>query len=528
MKKLRALIVEDSTDDALLLQNELERSGYQLESLRVETDSSMQEAISDHEWDIVFSDWSLPQFSALAALEIIKRSELDIPFIIVSGSAGEDTVIGALRSGAHDFFVKGKLTLLSHAIERELHETMVRREHLQMREQLVLADRLVSVGILAAGVGHEINNPLASLIGNLDLALGEMSKVKSRSQVPDDLKALHEEIRDARDAAQRIRNVANDLKLFARADVEEIAAVDIQSIVESSLRLAGNEIRNRAKLRMNFEKLPPVSGNESRLGQVFLNLIINAAQSIPEGNSIENEISLSGELDPSGNVVVEIRDSGSGMTDEIKKQLFTPFFTTKPIGVGTGLGLSICRRIVDSMGGTISVESEVGTGSSFRVKLPSISDDSIDRGDSAVPTTTSVYRGSVLVIDDEPSIGAIISRILSEDCEVTNMVSAQEALEVIKHGRKFDVILCDLMMPHFSGMEFHTELSKLAPGQESAVIFLTGGAFTKQARKFLHECSNLCIEKPFDIAELRQIVSDRFQDRSLVFQRRQNYSQLEG
>lgn len=509
MTTLRTLIIEDSPDDAALLRRELARAGHELTSERVETAPDTEAALRDGEWDIVFSDWAMPQFSALEALAIFNESGLDLPFIIISGTIGEEVAVEALRSGAHDFFVKGKLALLAPAVERELREAALRRERVQMQEQLMISDRMASVGVLAAGVAHEINNPLAAVVGNLDLALRTLSELEPDLAPSSALRRVLEEVRDAQEAAERIRQVTNDLKLFARSDSEEQVAVDVEAVLESSLRMAQTEIRHRAQLRRDYSPVPRVAGNASRLGQVFLNLVVNAAQSIPEGNAYDNEIVVATMPAADGGVVVEIRDTGSGMSTETQKRLFTPFFTTKPIGVGTGLGLSICHRIVTSFGGRITADSALGAGSTFRVHLLPAGAAAPEIEAPRPVTHAPSRRGRVLLIDDEPAVGVLVQRVLRDDHDVKCTTNAVEALEWIREGARFDVIFCDLMMPHLTGMDFHDELSRVDPGQAARVVFLTGGAFTARARQFLEDVTNVRVEKPFDISALSDLVNER-------------------
>jgi signal transduction histidine kinase len=508
MSILRLLIIDDSPDDADLLRREITRNGYQLESERVDTGSELETALRNRQWDIILSDWNMPQFSAPAALETFKRFALDIPFIIVSGSIDEESVVKAMKSGAHDFFAKDRLTLLVPAIERELREAAVRRERIQMQEQLAISERMASVGLLAAGVAHEINNPLAVLVGNLELAIHKLDGIDFAGREDTELQDVLTDVREAYEAAERIRNVAKDLRLFARSDNEAPETVNIQSVIESSLRMAQNEIRHKAQVRTEFSPVPPVAGNESRLGQVFLNLFVNAAQSITEGCVEDNEISVSTMKSPEGSVLITVRDTGSGMSMDVKKKLFSPFFTTKPIGTGTGLGLSICHRIITEMGGFITVESEVGHGTAFTVRL-----DAATEASASDPVSTTFghafsRRGVILVIDDESAIGILIQKVL-DDHDITRTTNAGEALEWVANGLRFDVIFCDLMMPNISGMDFYNLLAEIAPEQAPSVIFLTGGTFTSEAREFLDGVDNLKVDKPFDIDELRHIVSDR-------------------
>ena len=253
-----------------------------------------------------------------------------------------------------------------------------------------------------------------------------------------------------------------------------------------------------------------VVASDSRLGQVFLNLVVNAAQAIKEGSADKNEIRISTSTDAAGRGVVEISDTGPGMSPEVLGRLFTPFFTTKPVGVGTGLGLSICHRIVTGFGGSIEVKSEVGKGSLFRVSLlPAPAELGEEEGPTIARTPTDQRRGRILVVDDEPMVAKAVRRSLSPDHEVITLIGAEEALKRIGDGEVFDVILCDLMMPQMTGMELYAALLKVAADQAKRMVFLTGGAFTPAARAFLDEVANLRIEKPFDPLTLRAVVNDR-------------------
>jgi CheY-like chemotaxis protein len=273
--------------------------------------------------------------------------------------------------------------------------------------------------------------------------------------------------------------------------------------------MAWNEIRHRARLAREYAATPPVLANESRLGQLFLNLIMNAAQAIPEGRAEENVIRLTTGTDPAGAVVVSVADTGVGMAPEVKQRLFTPFFTTKPVGVGTGLGLAICRRIVAELGGEIAVESGAGKGSVFRVTLPASPRETPAESPAASAPVRAARRGRVLVVDDEPSVSTAIRRTLALDHDVSAAASGVEALALLRSGARFDVILCDLMMPQMTGMDLHRELAGLAPEMAAQMIFVTAGAFTPAARRFLDEVPNLRVDKPFEPQHLRALVNER-------------------
>jgi CheY-like chemotaxis protein len=278
-------------------------------------------------------------------------------------------------------------------------------------------------------------------------------------------------------------------------------------MIDFSIKMAWNEIRHRARLIKAYGLVPPVLGDEARLGQVFLNLLINAAQAIPEGHAGENEICIATRRGPDQSVTIEIHDSGLGIPESVIARIFDPFFTSKPDGAGTGLGLAICDTIVRSHGGEIKASSVVGRGSTFVVTLPAA--DSVPvparRARDASEAPPAIRRGKVLVIDDEPTIGAALRRILQDDHDVEVVTHARGALDLLDGGHRFDVILCDMMMPEQTGEGLHTELTRRLPDQAERMVFLTGGAFTPRAREFLERVQNPCMEKPFDGADVRAL-----------------------
>jgi PAS domain S-box-containing protein len=376
----------------------------------------------------------------------------------------------------------------------------------QTEMHLMLSDRMASVGTLAAGVAHEINNPLASVIANLDMALQDVIVLADTARLPPD---LSDELKDARVAADRVREIVRDLKIFSRGEDEHHGAVNVESVLESTLRMAWNEVRHRAKVVRRYAKIPDVDAHEPRLGQVFLNLIINAAHAIPAGNYDANEIRITTSLDDSGRVVISIGDTGSGIPPEVRPRLFTPFFSTKPVGVGTGLGLAISHRIITQFGGTISYDTEVGKGTTFHIALPVTGAVAMPQAAEPIGTRLpAVRRGNVLVIDDEEHLAQALRRLLSIEHEVTAVYRARDALDLLELGTRYDVILCDLMMPQITGMELHAEIVRLDPTQATRIVFLTGGAFTPLARDFLLSTTNRRIEKPFDIRDVRQLVNE--------------------
>jgi signal transduction histidine kinase/CheY-like chemotaxis protein len=379
------------------------------------------------------------------------------------------------------------------------------------QEQLMISDRMASVGMLAAGVAHEINNPLGAALLNLE----STHEILTRPPEARDEKELTIAMRDARSAVDRVREIVRDLKLFSRHEDGAKDRADVKEALESSLRMAFNEIRHRAGVVKQYGDAPIVMGSESRLGQVFLNLLVNAAQAIPEGNIEGNTIRISIATDAQGRAVVEVSDTGAGIRPEDIPNLFTPFFTTKPPGIGTGLGLPICQRIIAQMGGDIQVESQMGKGSTFRVILPPAAG-TTDGRSMRVPAISSAppahRRGRVLVVDDEEMLAAAIRRVLSRQHDVVTTTRAEDALSKLRAGETFDVIFSDLMMPQITGMELFERISKEFPEHAPRVVFLTGGAFTQAARDFLAKVPNPTLEKPIDRQSLLALVTERVKE----------------
>jgi CheY-like chemotaxis protein len=265
--------------------------------------------------------------------------------------------------------------------------------------------------------------------------------------------------------------------------------------------MASNETRYRASVVTDFVPVPSVMASEPRLAQVFLNLLVNAAQAFPEDCPPGScDIRISTTVDPEGRVVVEVRDNGPGIDPSILSRIFEPFFTTKPVGVGTGLGLSVCRNIVLSYGGEIRAESQVGLGSAFFVTLPAAPSHAPASSKRHFAGRPPVRPARVLVVDDDKVLGNAFRMTLSRDFDVHVVSSATEALEVLADDGTFDFIFCDLMMPEMSGMDFFAEFSRRKPEVADKVLFMTGGAYSPEVRAFISRVPNRCLQKPFDPA----------------------------
>ncbi|MBA3499470.1 MAG: PAS domain-containing protein, partial [Deltaproteobacteria bacterium] len=385
----------------------------------------------------------------------------------------------------------------------------------KMESRLVFAERMASVGTLAAGVAHEINNPLAYVLANVDFAMVELQSALAGSRA-NKLEEIVEALQEARHGADRVRRIVRDLKTFSRAEADKREIVDVGPIIESSINMAWNEIRHRARLVKELSSVAPVDADPSRLGQVILNLLVNAAQAIPLGRADLNEIRVATRSDALGRVVIEVSDSGCGIPQHVLSRIFDPFFTTKPIGEGTGLGLAICQGIVGGLGGEITVDTAEGKGTTFRIALPAARQNVIPSAVSEPAAKLSRCTTRLLVLDDEVMIGKAMRRALGGSFEVTVLDCPKTALARIIGGERFDVIVCDLMMPVMTGMEFHAALSSFDPDLARRTIFATGGAFTAAAQAFLEREGILRADKPINIKMLRASISSLLGETDVV------------
>ncbi len=376
------------------------------------------------------------------------------------------------------------------AVFRDLGE----RKRLQARLQI--AERLASLGTLAAGVAHEINNPLAFVASNLDYV---SRKLAGAGEALGSLRAdVAEALADSRMGAERIASIVRDLQAFSGKERPGSPdEVDPNAAMEFALRMAASRIRHRARLVRDLNSVPWVLGGEARLGQVFLNLLVNATQAIEPGRAGESLIRVSSRFDPATQrVVVEVADEGAGIPPDVLPRIFEPFFTTKAVGTGTGLGLFVCQGIVTELGGELTVESELGKGTTFRVLLPAA-------GSAA---RVAPARRRVLVVDDEPLLGTALKRCFAHRYDVVPVADPREALERVRSGERFSFALVDLQMPEMSGQEFLAHLRELDPDLARRSAAVTGGPLDDAADRFPEGERPRLLPKPIDLERLAALI----------------------
>lgn len=366
-----------------------------------------------------------------------------------------------------------------------------------LESRVAIADRMASIGTLAASVAHEINNPLTYVLANVEAVARDAAARGDGSTI--------ERLNAALEGISRIRCVVSDLGTFAHADADRRQLIDVHAVLETALRMAQTETRYRARIVRELGPVPLVLASEARLGQVFLNLIVNAAQALPEGAAQEHEIALVTSTDDAGRAVIEVRDTGVGIPPLLMQRIFDPFVTTKPRGEGTGLGLYICRNVVSSLGGELAISSREGCGTTVRVTLP--------RAETTLgmlPRSPAAASGirlrplRVLVADDEPLVAEMLrSSLEGHDVDVVH--SGRDAIEHLL-ANDYDVAFCDLIMPDQTGMDVFERVRAARPGREQSIVFITGGPFTPRAAEFLGSVDAMVLQKPFTPAEVRSVL----------------------
>jgi nitrogen-specific signal transduction histidine kinase len=387
-------------------------------------------------------------------------------------------------------------------------------ERERLEKNLLLTDRLASIGVMATGLAHDVASPLTYVLSNVAFAAEELAKLGTglndagMQSLQEQVERIREALADALQGMQQVDGIMRGVRNFSRGGEDEgRGPVDLHRVLQMAVKMTANQTRHTARISRDFRPVPTVQGNAAKLGQVFVNLLLNAAQAMPDENVEKNEIALVTQTDEQGRAVLEVRDTGCGIDCESLGLVFEPFYTTKPAGIGTGLGLAICRKIIAEIGGEITVQSSPGKGSVFTVVLPAAVEQEIQPQPAAPPT--GAKRARILVVDDDPIISTAIQRILTDQHQVSVVLSGREALKLLHSNPEFDLILCDLMMPEVSGIDLYQELRRSLPLLSSRMVFLTGGAYTPEAVRFLNSVGNPRLEKPFNPLDLRSLIGNQ-------------------
>lgn len=399
-----------------------------------------------------------------------------------------------------------------------------RKQAEELERRLHHAERLASIGQLASGVAHEVNNPAGFIHGNLGTMQEHLTVIQAAFDelqdkhvyhpgaaepvpvsiqlgvlgIADILAEMSKMIADNQHGVERIARIVKSLSTFSRIERDEIELVDINEVIEVACTMTHNEIRHRAILHKDLESVPLIAADRGKLAQVFTNLLINAAQAIDAGAAEQNRIRVSS-CRRLGEIIVCVEDTGSGIAPEHLERIFTPFFTTKPRGQGTGLGLPLSAEIIRKHGGHLRATSKLGQGTCFELTLPVETGMTVPKPAPApVAAPVKRARARVLVVDDEVMLLEALNRMLRRTHEVVLATGGVDGVAKLEQDASFDVVICDLMMPEIDGIRFYEAVGARWPELLERIVFASGGAFTPEAKDFVAWVSkqNLVIEKP--------------------------------
>ena len=497
-RRLRALIVEDEEQDVPLLVRELRRAGYEVTHERVDTAEALRAALARGPWDVVLSDFAMPRFGGREALEIVRESGLDLPFVMVTGFIGEEQAAAVMKAGASDFLVKDRLFRLGAVVEREVRDAEARREQARAlaakQLELLQSQKMEAVGRLAGGVAHDFNNLLSVILGFAHM-------LERRLPLDDRLRRPTDEIVQA---AERAAGLTRQLLRFSRKEVPSPRVLDLNRVVRGTVAMLGRVIGENVALETRLaDGLSPVRVDAGQLEQVILNLALNARDAMPDGGRLLIETAPSAPSSTSTAAVrLTVQDTGSGIVSDVRAHLFEPFFTTKEVGKGTGLGLATVLGIVTEAGGRVDVESEPLRGSSFHVLLPGADEPpSPPLAREELSEAERQGTGTVLLVEDDASVRSLLRDVLADaGYSVLASGSAREAAAIAaRQEGKIDLLLCDVVLPGGSGHALHRTLREQRP--HLPVLYLSGYTDDELQRAGLPEGVPL-VRKPLGGDEL--------------------------
>jgi two-component system, cell cycle sensor histidine kinase and response regulator CckA len=476
---LRLLLVEDSEDDAALLLRELKRGGYDVTHQRVDTPTDMLSALYSQSWDIVISDHSMPHFTGIEALHVLRSKGSQLPFIFVSGTIGEETAVTALKNGAQDYLMKTNLGRLIPAIQRELREAEQRQERERLERQVQQLHKFETIGRLAGGIAHDFNNVIGAILGWAELC----------SQETQPGTHLHDRIHKIMEKSDRAAALTSQLLSFARRQILQPKRIDLNTHVLQCVSLLRRVIGEHITITVETARdLQVALADPSQMDQVLMNLCLNARDAMPDGGKLvlkTNNIEITEKYcrlfpyaQPGSHVVLSVTDTGTGMDAETIEQIFEPFFTTKEMGKGTGLGLATVYGIVKQHGGFINVESEPGKGTTFEIYLPASSGMAEPREAHAEEKPRKGNETILLAEDHEGLRQSAQEMLQALGYRVLLAADGTGAVQLFKtNSDNIDLVVLDVVMPGLSGPETYAQMASIRA--DLKVVFTTG--YTSEA-----------------------------------------------
>jgi two-component system cell cycle sensor histidine kinase/response regulator CckA len=503
---LRVLMIEDSEDDAALLVRELRRGDYDVQVERVDESSALEAAFQKQSWDLIISDFSMPHFSGLDALKLLRSKGCEKPFIFVSGAMGEETAVAALQDGAQDYLMKTNLKRLVPAVQRALQEAEDRKHRKQMELKVQQLQKFEAIGKLAGGIAHDFNNVIGAILGWSEMGYAEAEPGS----------VSRDRFLKIRDQANWAGRLTSQLLAFARRQMLQPRRTDLNTLVVEGMSLLQRVIGEQIEVRVVAgPDLRVALVDPAQIDQVLMNLCLNARDAMPQGGrliietrniEIDQEFCRAHPYAKEGSfILLSVSDTGVGMDAATAEQIFEPFFTTKEMGKGTGLGLATVYGIVKQHEGFIELYSEPGRGTTFRVYLPAGSGTAEPRQpkrDEQIPKGTE----TILLAEDNEGLQEAAKEMLEKlGYRVILASNGAEAVKIFtKNPGQFDLIILDVVMPKVSGPAAFSEMVAIRP--DLRIVFSTGYTAEAASLNSLTEQGASVLQKPYSLKNLGQIV----------------------
>ncbi len=481
--ELRILFAEDSVTDVELCLRSIREFGLAPTHLRADTAGDFSDALTDEDWDIVLSDYCMPQFDAMAALRILREHTDEIPFIVVTGTIDEETAVDCLKLGADNYILKENLTRLGPAAERALQAFDDRRARRRLECQVRQAQKMEAVGALAAGLAHSFCNLTAAILGYVEIA---EKHVIGESPVSTAL-------REIKEIAHQANGITRSLLTFSRHAEKERKVLCLSDLVLDTLRWIERMLPTRIKIRADvpLDRGAWINGDASQLRQILVNLATNSRDAISGEGSVHISVSRrpSGLLGhdsviEQGVAVIVVEDNGRGIPEDVRARIFEPFYTTKDREQGTGLGMSVIHGIVRDHGGSINVDSTVGKGTVVTVELPCCAGPPEETAIESAPEASTGERGMILLVEASRQVRAVIAAGLSSaghrvlqvgdgtkltQCLEEHGTELTQCLE--EHGTELDLLIVDRQS---AGKAGSTSLAKALRARARLPLILLG------------------------------------------------------
>jgi two-component system, cell cycle sensor histidine kinase and response regulator CckA len=514
---IHILHLEDDEHDAALIKEALSAGPITCAITRVQDRAEFVAALENGGIDLVISDRALPTFDGMEALALVRHKWPEVPYILVSGSVGEEIAVESLKSGAIDYILKDRLSRLVPAIQRAVKETEEREERKHLQEQIIQSQKMELFGQLAASVAHDFNNILAIIMGYSDMLIDTCT--------PDNQREYAETIRQA---ADRALGLTRQLLIFSRKQSEQPVVLDLNRVIADMQKML------RRLMYENIELIFVPGNNIGRakadagyVWQVLMNLVVNARDAMPNGGKLtiatgsvaldENDARMHPGVTPGNYVMLSVSDTGTGITDAVKANLFEAFFTTKPKGKGTGLGLATCQTIAKQCGGHIGFYSEVGKGTTFKVYFPQV-DLPLDEA-TQYQSRGALPRGeeTLLLVEDDPELREMARTILTtQGYEVLCAAHGQDGLDTVRNrtGSPIRLVITDVVMPHVGGKAMTESLKTTNPHLK--ILFTSGYSEDAITHHEILEPGVAFLSKPYTPSMLARKVRELLDDETLT------------